>query len=192
MRPRAAPRRVAAIGMSTLSARAPDRISAAAVVAPSASLPPAASASARAPPERQAEGEIARLRGRAGEHEIAKARKAHQRVRPGPEGVAEAPELGKAARDQRGAGAGAEPEPRRDAAGDGEHVLGRAADFDAAHVGRMIEPEVRRLQRAAKRGRQRLRLARPASPRSAGRRRRRRQSSGRRGSRAAIPARPRR
>ena len=156
-RPRAAPRRVAAIGISTPRARA-SSISAAAVVAPSASLPPPASATAAPLPERDAEREIARLRGRAGEHEIAEAREAHQRVRPRAERLAETPEFGEAARDQRRARAGAEPEPRRDAAGDREHVLRRAADLDAAHVGRMIEPQIRALQR---RGRARPRAPRP-------------------------------
>src|ERR1700722_20418871 len=40
----------------------------------------------------EAEREIAGLRGRAGEHEIAQAREAHQRVRPGSERIAETPE----------------------------------------------------------------------------------------------------
>ena len=52
-------------------------------------------------------------------------------------------ELGKAARGQRGRGAGAEPAAGHDAGRDRQHVLGGAADLDAAHVGRMIGPERR-------------------------------------------------
>ena len=42
---------------------------------------------------------------------------------------------------KRGDRACAEAVAGRDAAGDREHVLGRAADLDAANVGRMIEPQ---------------------------------------------------
>ena len=38
-------------------------------------------------------------------------------------------------------GAGAQPAADDDAGGDGEHVFCRAADLDAAHVGRMVGPQ---------------------------------------------------
>ena len=53
-----------------------------------------------------------------------------------PIGLAETDQFGEAARGQRRRGAGAEPAAGDDAGGDGEHVLRRAADLDAAHVGR--------------------------------------------------------
>ena len=49
-------------------------------------------------------------------------------------GEAEAGHLGEAARDQGGAGVLAEPAALDDAAGDGEHVLDRAADLGAGDV----------------------------------------------------------
>ena len=104
--------------------------------------------------ERLAEGEIARLRRRAGQHEIAEPGQAHQRRSPRPESLAEAAKLGETARDQRGDRARAKPAAGGDAAGDRQHVLGRPADLDAANVGRMIEPQGRPAQRVAERARQ--------------------------------------
>ena len=69
------------------------------------------------------------------------------------ESFAETAQLGEAARDQGGDRACAEAVTGRDAAGDGEHVLRRAADLDAAHVGRMVERSVGPLQRVAERAR---------------------------------------
>src|SRR5260370_39053716 len=57
-------------------------------------------AAASALAEREAEREVARLRRRAGEHEIAQARKAHQRLAPGAESLAEAAQFGESPRDQ--------------------------------------------------------------------------------------------
>ena len=91
--------------------------------------------------EIDAEGEIARLRRRAGEQEIAKPGQAHHGFRLGAVGFAETHKFGKAARGQRGKRAGAEPATGNDAGGDGQHVLGRAADLYSAHVARMIGPE---------------------------------------------------
>ena len=77
-------------------------------------------------------------------------------MRPRSERIAETPEFRKPPRDQGRPRAGTESEARSDAAGDREHVLRRAADLDAAHVGRVIEPQVRTLQRPAELDSQRL------------------------------------
>ena len=149
-RPASSASTVSAIGMSTPFARA-SSTSTGAVNAPSASGPVAHRgllAAADGEPER----EIARLRRGSREDEIAEAREAHQRIGLGAIGAAEAGELGEAAGDQCGLGAGAEVAPGDDAAGDGEHVLGGAADLDAAHVGRVIDAESRRAQRLGERG----------------------------------------
>ena len=102
--------------------------------------------------ERDAEREIARLRRRAGEDEIAEPRKAGQRLGARAERAAEARKLRKAARHQRCGRARAELAAGHDAGRDREHVLGRAADLDAAHVGRVIGAEGRRAERARERG----------------------------------------
>ena len=65
-------------------------------------------------------------------------------------------------------GAGAEPAAGDDAGRDGEHVLGRAADLDAAHVGRMIGPEGARAERLRQR-RARALSSRAASVTAVGR-----------------------
>ena len=96
---------------------------------------------------------IARLRARAGEDHVAEPGQAGQRLGACAERAAEAKQLGEAARHQRGVGAGAEPAAGDDAGGDGEHVLGGAADLDAAHVGGMIGPQRRRAERARQRHR---------------------------------------
>ena len=54
-------------------------------------------------------GEIPRLRGPARQHEIAEARKAHERFRSCAKGGGDAAQLDKAARHQSGMGAGAKP-----------------------------------------------------------------------------------
>ncbi len=61
-----------------------------------------------AAPEREAEREIARLRGRAAEQEIAKSRQAGQRLGARAAGAAQPGELAEAARGQRGERGGAE------------------------------------------------------------------------------------
>ena len=78
---------------------------------------------------------------RAGQHQIAEARQARQRFRLRAAGQAEAHHFGKAARDQRGAGILAQPQPLDHAAGDGEHVLDRAADFRAGDIVGVIGSE---------------------------------------------------
>ena len=81
---------------------------------------------------------------------------AHERHGSRAEGVAEPAQLGEAARDERRARARAQAPACGDAAGDRKHVLGRAADLDAANVARVIEPEIRPVQKPAKRSRQRV------------------------------------
>ena len=68
---------------------------------------------------------------------------AGERLGPRALGEAEAGHLGEAARDQGGAGVEAEPAPLDHAAGDGEHVLDRAADLGARHVARLVGAEMR-------------------------------------------------
>ena len=141
--------------MSTPRSRA-NSISARAVKTPSASPPARRFRHAHASPERLAEGEIARLRRETGQHQIAEPRKPHQRRPPRPERLAETAQLGETARDQGGDRACSQAVTGRDAAGDREHVLGRAADLDAANVGRMIEAQVRSAQRVAEGAREAL------------------------------------
>ena len=111
---------------------------------PSASLPPAASASDAPSPSatpkeklRDCGLEQVRIRSPSPDRPVSVSA-------PRAESSAEAEQLGEAARDQRGGGAGAEPAAGDDAGGDRQHVLGRAADLDAAHVGRMIGTEASR------------------------------------------------
>ena len=106
--------------------------------------------------ERRAEGEVARLRSRTGQHQIAQTREAHQGRRPRAVGSGETTKFGEAARNQRRASAGAHPQARGHAPSEGEYGFGRPADLDAAHVGRMVESEVGTAQRLAERARQRL------------------------------------
>ena len=94
-------------------------------------------------PERETIGEIAGLRRGAAQHHVAEAGQAHQRLRLAAIGLAEAAQFGETARDQRGAGALAIAEADGDAGRDGEHVLGRAADLDAARIVRMVDAEGR-------------------------------------------------
>ena len=142
--------------------------------------------------ERDAEREVARLRARAGEDEVAQAGQAGQRLGLRPEGAAETHQLGEAARRERRRGARAEPASGHDSRRDRQHVLGGAADLDPAHIGRMIGAEARRADRLGQRGGKRRRRPPRASRRSACRARRRRRSSGPRGSPAPRPARTRR
>ena len=81
--------------------------------------------------ELDAERHVARLRAAAGEHQVAEARQARQRLAPRAERRAEAHHLGEAARDQRGMRAGAEFLAGDDAGGDGIDILHRAADLGA-------------------------------------------------------------
>ena len=66
------------------------------------------------------ESEVARTRRRAGQHQVAEARKAGQRLAARAAGEAEAGHLSEAARDQGGAGVLAQAFAFDDAAGDGE------------------------------------------------------------------------
>ncbi len=142
-----------AIGMSTPRSRA-NSVSACAVNRPSARPPRARFGCARAASERQAKSEIARLRRGAGQNEIAEPGKTHQRRSARPESLAKTAELGETAGGERGDRARAKPAAGGDAAGDRQHVLRRAADLDAANVGRMIEAQSRPAQRVAERPRQ--------------------------------------
>ena len=129
--------------------------------------------------EREPERIIARLRARAGQHQIAKPRQAGKRFRACAVGAAEPHQLGKAARGQRRRGAGAKPAARR------RCPTAIASTFLAAPpistprtIGRMIRTESGRSERVRKCGAPSLRPQRRASPRSAGRARHRRRSSG--------------
>ncbi len=106
-------------------------------------------------------------------------------------GEAEAGHLGEAARDQGGAGILAEPAPLDHAAGDGEHVLDRAADLGAGDVVGQIGPEAGPGDPRRPAARRAPGPRPPASPRSAGRPRPRGRRSGRKGPRSASPAAPR-
>ncbi len=86
------------------------------------------------PPERRAIGEVARLFRAAGQDQVAEAGQAHQRIAMAAQRHAQPPQFDEAARDERGAGAGSEIGPRGRAHGDGEHVLERAARFNAAQI----------------------------------------------------------
>ena len=136
---------------------------------PRRGCPPAASATGTPRPRRSPKAKLRDCADAAGEHEVAEARQPHQGLALGAEGVGEAQELGEAAGEEGRLGALAEAAPGDGAAGDGEHVLCRSADLDAAHVGAVIDPEGRArraLPRGARRGRRRRRRA---SRRSAGR-----------------------
>ena len=91
--------------------------------------------------ERDAEGEIARLWARAGQDQVAEARETGQRLAACAAGAAEAHQLGEAAGGERRLRRGAELATRDNAGGDRQHVLGGAADLDAAHVGGVIGAE---------------------------------------------------
>jgi hypothetical protein len=123
--------------------------------------------------------EIAAGGGGTGQHQIAQPAQARQRLALGAQRLAEAQHLGIAARDQRGAGVLAEAEPFHHAAGDGEHVLDRAADLGAGHI--VGNRGGRRGGRWRGRGvpTARARRRTPASRRSAGRRRLHARRSGR-------------
>src|SRR6202034_2928594 len=95
----------------------------------------------RAGSKRQAKSEVARLRRGAGQNKIAEPRKAHQRRSARPESLAKTAKLGETAGRERGDGARAQPAAGGDPAGDCEHILGGAADLDAADVGRMVKPQ---------------------------------------------------
>ena len=91
--------------------------------------------------QRDAEGEVARLRGVAGQRDVAEAGQAHHRFAAAAERDAKPGDLGQPARHQGGAGIVAEPASLDDAAGDGEHVLHGAADLGAGDVVGQVRPE---------------------------------------------------
>ena len=95
----------------------------------------------RPSPKRHAQGEVARLLGVAGQHQVAQAGQAHQGLRLGAQRHGEAGHFGKPAGDQGGARVVAEPLAANDAAGDGQHVLDGAAELGADDVVRRIDPE---------------------------------------------------
>src|SRR6185436_9828363 len=85
--------------------------------------------------ERAAEAPVARLVVGAGQHEVAKAGEAHERLALCAERDAEAHELGEAAGDQEDPAVRAVAEAVRATGRDREHVLDRTADLDANDVG---------------------------------------------------------
>ena len=174
-----------AIGMSTCFARA-SSTSTGAVSMPSASLLFRTSSGARPWPSAMPTEKLRDCSARTGEDEIAQAGEAGQRFRRARHRPCRSGTIRRNPRVISAAAALAPSlRPVDDAGGDRQHVLGRAADLDAAHVGRMIGPERRRAERARKLGRAASRRAAQASRRSAARAPRRWQSSGRRGSAGA-------
>src|SRR4029079_4406436 len=83
----------------------------------------------------------------AGEDEVAEAGQAGEGFRPRTKLAPEAHKLREAAGDESPCGTPAERASRHDAGRDGEHVLCRAADLDAAQVGRMVGTKGRRAER---------------------------------------------
>ena len=155
------PARIAAtaslIGVSTPSRRASWR-TAGAEATPSAteSLPASACVQALAAPQRQADAHVARLRAGAGEHQVAEAAEAGDRLGLAAQRHGQPGQLGEAARHQRGVGAAAEAAALDDAAGDRQHVLDRPAGFRADHVAADVGAEGRRGERLGERPGQRL------------------------------------
>ena len=92
----------------------------------------------RAGGEREAEAAVARLVVGAGQHEVAHAGEAHERLLAAAEREPQARHLGEAARDQRDARVRAEAEAVADAGADRVDVLRRAADLDADDVVRGV------------------------------------------------------
>ena len=82
-----------------------------------------------------------------GQHEVAHARKTHERFLPGADGYSEAGHFHEPARDQRDSCIGAEAEPIRHAGADCQHIFHGATDLDADHVIRCIGAEVVARQR---------------------------------------------
>ena len=159
-----------------------------AVNAPSASFPCVATARASPRAEREAEREIARFRRRGRQHQIAEAGKSHQGLGLRAVSGGEAAKLREPAGRERRLGAVAEAATFDDAGRDGEHVLRRPADLDAARIGRVVEPQACATTRRP-RARPRAPLGRPRSPpRSAGLARHPARSSGRTGWRASRAA----
>ena len=144
---------------------------AAAAATPSATWPSPARISASDLPSRQREADapVARQVAGAGEHEVAEPREAHQRLAPAAERGGQAARLGEAARDQRRARVVAEAEAVARAGGDRQHVLHRAADFDAGDVVALVGAQrVGAQQRGDARRERARRSRRPPAP-SAGR-----------------------
>ncbi len=97
--------------------------------------------------EGKTEREIARLRRRAGQHQIAEAGQPHQRFRSCAVNPGETRHFGKAAGDQRGAGVIPHAAAGDDATGDGQHVLDGAAQLGANHIVGGIDAELRAAER---------------------------------------------
>ena len=91
-----------------------------------------------------AEGAVARQRRGAGGDQVADTGQAGERRGVRAERDPQPGHLGQAAGDERGLGVLAEPEPDRDAVGERDDVLDRAAQLDAHDVGVGVRAEVRR------------------------------------------------
>ena len=91
--------------------------------------------------ECETEAPVARLVVRTGQDQVTQAGEAHEGLLLGAQCDAEPHHLRQAARDQRDAGVGAEPEAVGDARADRQHVLDCAADLDADHVAGSVGPE---------------------------------------------------
>ena len=112
-----------------------------------------------AAPNGESQRIIARLRRGTGQGQVSKTRQAHDRFRPRALRRGETHQFGEAARQQRGMGAGAKFAAHGDAAGDGQHIFRRAANFDADQIARPVEPEMRRRQPGAQHFREIARLS---------------------------------
>jgi hypothetical protein len=119
------------------------RTRAGAVKAPSASLPPMASASGRPAPDARPR---AKLRDCGDDAVSTRSPKPDRPISVSgraPNPLAKSAQFGKAARDDRGARALAEPGADDDAGGNRQHVLGRPADLDAGHIIGVVDAQTR-------------------------------------------------
>ena len=136
-----------AIGISIARARA-FWVRIRAVQAPSVNAPWPAACGFSPRPMANPREIIARLRRGTGQGQVSQSGKAHDCFRPRALRCCEAHQFGEAARQQGGMGAGAESTAHSDAAGDGQHIFRRAANFDADQIARPIQPEMRRREAA--------------------------------------------
>ena len=106
--------------------------------------------------EQQAHLAVARQVAGGGEHEVAQAAQPHEGLGLRAQRQPEPRHLGEAACDQRGACVEAELQAVRDAGGDREHVLHRAADLDAHRVVGGVDAQAVAVQRGHRLVAQRL------------------------------------
>jgi len=86
---------------------------------------------------------VARLRARAGEHDVAQTREPCERLGPRPERNSQARDLREPARDEGCACALSKSKSFRDSRRDGQHILERGANLDANEIVGGVEPQLR-------------------------------------------------